>query len=87
MNSNVKNFSWLNKSIYSCESIINFDLGPDISKGKLKFAFYMKKTDTTSTVLDGGNEIILANWPDDKHINDIPDEMTFQIKFPVIHMY
>ena len=29
------------------------------------------------TVLDGGNEIILANWPDDKHIictinNDIP---------------
>ena len=31
----------------------------------------------TPTVLDGGNEIILANWPDDKHIscndnNDIP---------------
>ena len=29
------------------------------------------------TGLDGGNEIILANWPDDKHIictinNDIP---------------
>ena len=29
------------------------------------------------TVLDGGNEIILANWPNDKHIicsiiNDIP---------------
>ena len=33
--------------------------------------------DITPTVLDGGNEIILANWPDDKHIicsvnNDIP---------------
>ena len=32
------------------------------------------------TVLDGGNEIILANWPDDKHIicninNDIPIEI------------
>ena len=31
----------------------------------------------TPTVLNGGNEIILANWPDDKHIictinNDIP---------------
>ena len=29
------------------------------------------------TVLDGGNEIILANWPDNEHIicnvnNDIP---------------
>ena len=35
------------------------------------------KSDITSTVLDGGNEIILTNWPDDKHIicnvnNDIP---------------
>ena len=33
--------------------------------------------DITTTVLDGGNEIILANWPNDKHIicninNDIP---------------
>ena len=31
----------------------------------------------TPTVLDGGNEIILANWPNEKHIictinNDIP---------------
>ena len=30
--------------------------------------FYYNKTDITTTVLDGGNEIILANWPDDKHI-------------------
>ena len=34
-------------------------------------------TDITPTVLDGGNEIILANWPNDKHIiynvnNDVP---------------
>ena len=33
--------------------------------------------DITLTVLDGSNEIILTNWPDDKHIipninNDIP---------------
>ena len=33
--------------------------------------------DITSTVLDGGNEIILANWPNNKHVicninNDIP---------------
>ena len=35
------------------------------------------KTDIPPMVLDGGNEIILSNWPDDKHIicninNDIP---------------
>ena len=39
--------------------------------------FYYKKTDITPTVLDGGNKIILANWPNNKHIicninNDIP---------------
>ena len=39
--------------------------------------YYFNKTDIQPTVLDGGNEIILANWPDDKHIvcnvnNDIP---------------
>ena len=42
-----------------------------------KFKFYYNKTDITPTVLDGGNEIILANWPNNKHIicsinNDIP---------------
>ena len=36
--------------------------------------------DITLTVLDGGNGIILANWPNDKHIictmnNDIPIEI------------
>ena len=34
-------------------------------------------TDITPTLLDGGDEIVLANWPSDKHIicnvnNDIP---------------
>ena len=65
------------KSKYSCDSAICFDLGPDIIKENGKFAFYFIKTNITPTVLDGGNEIILANWPDDKHIicninNDIP---------------
>ena len=44
------------------------------------FLFYFNKSDITPTVLDGGNEIILANWPNDKHIictinNDIPIEI------------
>ena len=30
--------------------------------------FYYNKTDITPTVLDVVNEIILANWPNDKHI-------------------
>ena len=65
------------KSKYSCESAIYFDLDPEIIKEKCKFTFYYNKTDITPTVLDGGNEIILANWPSDKYIicsisNDIP---------------
>ena len=65
------------KMKYSCESVIYFDFGPDIIKENCKFAYYFNKTDITSMVLDGGNEIILANWPDDKHIicnvnNDTP---------------
>ena len=52
-------------------------MGTDIFKENCNFKFYYNKTDITPTVLDGGNEIILANWPHDKHIictinNDIP---------------
>ena len=65
------------KSRYSCESVIYFDLDKEIIKQNFDFKFYYNKTDVTLTVRDGGNEIILANWPDDKHIictinNDIP---------------
>ena len=45
-----------------------FDLDKDIIKHKCDFTFYYNKTDITLTVLDGGNEIILANWPNYKHI-------------------
>ena len=64
------------KSWYSCESAIYFDLDKEI-KHNCYLEFYCNKTDITPTVLDGGNETILANWPDDKEIictinNDIP---------------
>ena len=70
-------FMVTHKSKYSCKSVIYFDLGPDITKQNCKFAYYFNKTDITPMVLDRGNEIILADWPDDKHIicnvnNDIP---------------
>ena len=65
------------KSSYSCESAIYFNLTTDIIKNNCDFDFYFNKTDVTPTVLDGGDEIVLANWPNDKHIicninNDIP---------------
>ena len=65
------------KSKYSCKSKIYFDLDPEIIKENCKFNFHYNKTDITPTILDGGNESILANWPNDKYIicsinNDIP---------------
>ena len=62
---------------YSCESAIYFNLGTDTFNENCNFRFYYNKTDITPTVLDGGNEIILATWPNNKHIicninNDIP---------------
>ena len=68
------------KTIHSCKSAIYFDLNTEIIKQNCDFLFYYNKTDSTSAVLDGGNKIILANWPADKHIicsinNDIPIEI------------
>ena len=65
------------KSRYSCESMIYFNLDAGTIKENCKLKFYYNKTDITPTVLDGENEIILANWLNDKHIicninNDIP---------------
>ena len=65
------------KSIHSCESAIYFDLDTDTIKRNCVFIFYFIKSDITLRVLDGANKIILANWPNDKHIictinNDIP---------------
>ena len=63
------------KSSYSCESAIYFN--KDIIKNNCNFDFYFNETGVSPTVLDGGDEIVLANWPNDKHIicnvnNDIP---------------
>ena len=62
---------------YSCKRMIFFYLDPEIIKENCKFAFYYNKTDVIPTLLDGGNEIILTNLPNDKPIicsinNDIP---------------
>ena len=74
------------KSKYSYKSVTYFNLSPDIIKENCMFVYYFNKTNIMPMVLDRGNEIILANLPDDKHIicnvsNDIP------VKLPVIHSY
>ena len=51
------------KTSYSCESAIYFNLDTNIIKENCNFRFYYNKTDIIPTVLDGGNKIILANWP------------------------
>ena len=48
-----------------------------IIKENYNFKFYFNETDITPTILDGGNKIVLANWPNNKHIicnvnNNIP---------------
>ena len=69
MNSSAKNFFVVrHESIHSCKSVIYYDLDKDIIKHNCDFKFYYNKTGITPTVLDGGNIIILANSPDDKHI-------------------
>ena len=65
------------KSSYSCESAIYFNLTTDTIRNNCNFDFYYNKTDITHMVLDGEDEIILANLPNNKHIicninNDIP---------------
>ena len=69
-------FVMKHKSKYSCKSKIYFNLNSETIKENCKFKFYYNKTDITPTVLDAGNEIILTNWPNDKHIicniNNIP---------------
>ena len=65
------------QSKYSCESAVYFDLGSETIRENFKFDFYYNKTDIIPIVLDGGNAVILANWPNNKHIiyninSDIP---------------
>ena len=64
------------KHKYSCVSAVYFNLGEEI-KQNCEFEFYFNKTNITPSVLDGGHQIVLANWPNYKriictHNNNIP---------------
>ena len=65
------------RSGYSCEGAICFNLTMDIVGSSCDFDFCYNRTDVALAVLDGGDEVILADWPNDKCIicnisNDIP---------------
>ena len=65
------------KMRYSCASAIYFNLRSDVIKANCEFQYYYNKTDIKPTVLDGGFQIILANWPNYRkimclHNNNIP---------------
>ena len=51
------------KMRYSCASAIYFNLESDVIKANCEFQYYYNKTNIKPTVLDGGFQIILANWP------------------------
>ena len=72
-------------SKYSCRSAIYFNLDLNTIKENCKFNFHYKKTDITPTVLDGGNEIILANWP---NVSTLYATLTmvYPLRYPVIYM-
>ena len=65
------------KMRYSCASAIYFNLESDVIKANCEFWYYYNKTDIKPTILDGGFQIILANWPNYRkimclHNNNIP---------------
>ena len=65
------------KMRYSCASTIYFNLKSDVIKANYEFQYYYNKTDINPIVLDGGFQIILANWPNYRkimclHNNNIP---------------
>ena len=65
------------KMRYSCTSTLYFNLESDVIKANCEFHYYYNKTDIKPTLLDGGFQIILANWPNYRkimcsHNNNIP---------------
>ena len=56
------------KTKYSWESVIYLSLGANIIKENCDFQYYFNTTDMKPDVLDGGHEIVLANWPNNTHV-------------------
>ena len=68
------------KSKYSCASTLYFELDKQMIKENCIFDYCFNNTDVEPSILDGGYEIVLANWPSFKRIvcsmhNNIPIEI------------
>ena len=55
------------KHKHSCASAVYFNLEEEI-KQNCEFRFYFNKTDILPSILDGGHQIVLVNWPNYKRI-------------------
>ena len=55
------------KHKYSCAQTVYSNLEDGI-KQNCEFKLYFNKTDITPSVLDGGHQIVLTNWPNHKRI-------------------
>ena len=65
------------KTRHSCASVIYFNLESDVIKENCELLYHYNKMDIKPTILDGGFQIILANWPSYRkimcsHNNNIP---------------
>ena len=74
------------RSQHNCESAIYFDLNVEIIKENCEFQYLYNKTDVKPAPLDGGNEIILANWPKSKYVI-CKDNHEYPLKLQDIHMF
>ena len=68
------------KSKYSCASALYFKLDKQTIKDNCIFDYYYNKTYVKPSILDGGHELVLANWPSFKRIvcsthNNVPIEI------------
>ena len=58
-------------------ALYTLNLESDVMKANFEFQYYYNKTDIEPTILAGGFQIILANWPNNRkimclHNNNIP---------------
>ena len=84
-------FSCSQKICLKRDPPVYFNLNDEAAKENCKFKFHYNKIDITPTVLDGGNEIILPNWPSDKHIicninNDILIKISSSHSFMLVNI-
>ena len=69
------------RSQHNFKSAIYFDSNAEIIKENCEFQYFYNKPDVKPAVLDGGNEIILANWPKSKYVI-CKDNHEYPIKIP-----